>query len=97
MDYVKHVLVTTDAEGGSLRQIVNDEGFPSTSFPGGVSAAAGTARPGHGRAGSPDGADCRRRQRFSEASGSGGREPPHAAAGWRGPVATACSRRASMR
>lgn len=37
MDYVKHILVTTDADGGSLRQIVNDEGFPSTSFPGGVS------------------------------------------------------------
>jgi len=37
MDYVKHIIVTTDAEAGSLRQIVNDEGFPSTSFPGGVS------------------------------------------------------------
>lgn len=37
MDYVKHIIVTTDAESGSLRQIVNDEGFPSTSFPGGVS------------------------------------------------------------
>jgi glucose-6-phosphate isomerase len=36
VDYVKHILVTTDAEGGSLRQIVNDEGFPSTTFPGGV-------------------------------------------------------------
>jgi glucose-6-phosphate isomerase len=37
VDYVKHILVTTDPDGGSLRQIVNDEGFPSTSFPGGVS------------------------------------------------------------
>jgi len=37
MDYVKHIIVTTEADGGSLRQIVNDEGFPSTSFPGGVS------------------------------------------------------------
>ncbi|MEW6270231.1 MAG: glucose-6-phosphate isomerase [Thermodesulfobacteriota bacterium] len=36
VDYVKHILVTTDADGGSLRQIVNDEGFPSTTFPGGV-------------------------------------------------------------
>jgi len=37
VDYVKHILVTTDADGGALRQIVNDEGFPSTSFPSGVS------------------------------------------------------------
>lgn len=36
VDYVKHIIVTTDADGGALRQIVNDEGFPSTPFPGGV-------------------------------------------------------------
>lgn len=36
VDYVQHLLITTDADSGSLRQIVNDEGFPATAFPGGV-------------------------------------------------------------
>ena len=30
VDYKDHVIVTTEAERGSLRQIVNDEGFQST-------------------------------------------------------------------
>lgn len=37
VDYAKRMLVTTDADAGTLRQIVNDEGFPSTPFPPGVS------------------------------------------------------------
>lgn len=37
VEYAKRVLVTTDADDGTLRQIVNDEGFPSTAFPAGVS------------------------------------------------------------
>jgi glucose-6-phosphate isomerase len=36
VDYARHLLITTDADGGSLRQIVNDEGFTATSFPAGV-------------------------------------------------------------
>ncbi|HYC22304.1 MAG TPA: glucose-6-phosphate isomerase [Candidatus Bathyarchaeia archaeon] len=36
VDYAKHLLVTTEAESGSLRQIVNDEGFSSTNFPASV-------------------------------------------------------------
>ena len=33
VDYKRHLLVTTEKERGSLRQIVNDEGFPSLSAP----------------------------------------------------------------
>jgi glucose-6-phosphate isomerase len=36
IDYQSHVVVTTDAEGGSLRQIVNDEGFRDLAVPAGV-------------------------------------------------------------
>ena len=37
IDYQPHVIVTTDAEHGSLRQIVNDEGFRDLVVPAGVS------------------------------------------------------------
>jgi glucose-6-phosphate isomerase len=33
VDYKRHLLVTTEAQRGSLRQIVNDEGFPSLPVP----------------------------------------------------------------
>jgi glucose-6-phosphate isomerase len=33
VDYKDHVIVTTEAQRGSLRQIVNDEGFPSLAVP----------------------------------------------------------------
>ena len=33
VDYKPHLLVTTERERGSLRQIVNDEGFPSLAVP----------------------------------------------------------------
>jgi glucose-6-phosphate isomerase len=33
VDYKDHIIVTTQAQGGSLRQIVNDEGFQSLSVP----------------------------------------------------------------
>jgi len=33
VDYVKHVVLTTDAEHGALRQIVHDEGFRSLAVP----------------------------------------------------------------
>jgi glucose-6-phosphate isomerase len=33
VDYKRHLLVTTDKERGSLRQIVNDEGLPSLAAP----------------------------------------------------------------
>jgi glucose-6-phosphate isomerase len=33
VDYKRHFLVTTEKERGSLRQIVNDEGFPSLAAP----------------------------------------------------------------
>jgi len=36
IDYKSHVIVTTDATGGSLRQIVNDEGFRDLAVPAGV-------------------------------------------------------------
>jgi len=36
VDYKARVLVTTDASGGSLRQIVNDEGFRDLALPPGV-------------------------------------------------------------
>lgn len=37
IDYQSHVIVVTDAEHGSLRQIVNDEGFRDLVVPAGVS------------------------------------------------------------
>lgn len=33
VDYKRHLVVTTEAQRGSLRQIVNDEGFPSLAVP----------------------------------------------------------------
>lgn len=33
VDYTKHIIVTTDAERGALRQIVHDEGFRSLAVP----------------------------------------------------------------
>jgi glucose-6-phosphate isomerase len=36
VDYKQHVIVTTDAERGTLRQIVNDEGFRALPIPPGV-------------------------------------------------------------
>lgn len=38
VDYARHVVITTDPEGGGLRQIVNDEGFRSLAMPSGVPA-----------------------------------------------------------
>jgi glucose-6-phosphate isomerase len=36
VDYKHHLIVTTDAQRGALRQIVNDEGFRDLPIPGGV-------------------------------------------------------------
>src|SRR4029077_1023726 len=36
VDYKRHLIVTTDAKDGTLRQIVNDEGFRALSIPAGV-------------------------------------------------------------
>jgi glucose-6-phosphate isomerase len=36
VDYVKRVVITTDAEAGALRQIVHDEGFRSLPIPAGI-------------------------------------------------------------
>jgi glucose-6-phosphate isomerase len=36
VDYAKHVVVTTDAEGGALRQVIRDEGFRDLVVPAGV-------------------------------------------------------------
>jgi glucose-6-phosphate isomerase len=36
VDYKNHLIVTTDAKQGAMRQIVNDEGFRSLPIPGGV-------------------------------------------------------------
>src|SRR5262249_45130314 len=36
VDYVKRVIITTDAEHGALRQIVHDEGFRALVIPDGV-------------------------------------------------------------
>lgn len=36
VDYTRHVVITTDAETGALRQVVHDEGFRSLPIPAGV-------------------------------------------------------------
>lgn len=36
VDYSRHFVITTDADAGALRQIVNDEGFRSLSIPAGI-------------------------------------------------------------
>jgi len=36
VDYTKHVVITTDAESGALRQVVHDEGFRALPIPAGV-------------------------------------------------------------
>jgi glucose-6-phosphate isomerase len=36
VDYSRHVVITTDADAGALRQIVNDEGFRSLAIPPGI-------------------------------------------------------------
>jgi glucose-6-phosphate isomerase len=36
VDYTRHVVITTDAESGALRQVVHDEGFRSLPIPAGV-------------------------------------------------------------
>lgn len=36
VEYKRHIVVTTDQERGTLRQIVNDEGFRDLAFPAGV-------------------------------------------------------------
>ena len=41
VDYRDHVIVTTDAEHGPLRQIVNDEGFRDLALPAGTTAPPG--------------------------------------------------------
>jgi len=41
VDYKRHLLVTTEAQRGSLRQIVNDEGFPSLAVPSDVDGRFG--------------------------------------------------------
>jgi glucose-6-phosphate isomerase len=45
VDYAKHVVITTGAEAGGLRQIVNDEGFRSLAMPDGVPARYGILSP----------------------------------------------------
>ncbi|MCX8073041.1 MAG: hypothetical protein N3C12_11395 [Candidatus Binatia bacterium] len=37
VDYTRHLVVTTDADQGALRQIVHDEGFQALAIPAGVS------------------------------------------------------------
>jgi glucose-6-phosphate isomerase len=41
VDYKRHLLVTTEAHRGPLRQIVNDEGFPSIALPADVDGRFG--------------------------------------------------------
>jgi glucose-6-phosphate isomerase len=41
VDYKRHLMVTTEAQRGSLRQIVNDEGFPSLPVPADVDGRFG--------------------------------------------------------
>jgi glucose-6-phosphate isomerase len=36
VDYTRHVVITTDADAGALRQVVHDEGFRSLPIPAGV-------------------------------------------------------------
>ena len=45
VDYREHVVVTTDPERGSLRQIVNDEGFRALPIPADVRGAFGLLTP----------------------------------------------------
>ena len=45
VDYARHIVITTGAEAGGLRQIVNDEGFRSLAMPDGVPARYGVLSP----------------------------------------------------
>ena len=45
VDYARHIVITTGAEAGGLRQIVNDEGFRSLAMPDGVPARYGILSP----------------------------------------------------
>lgn len=47
VDYARHLLVTTDADAGPLRQIVKDEGLHSTEFPAGVLGHQSATSPHH--------------------------------------------------
>jgi len=45
VEYRQHFVVTTDPEHGTLRQVVNDEGFRSLSWPAGLSGQLATLSP----------------------------------------------------
>ncbi len=45
--YPRHLLLTTDADAGPLRQIVNDEGLHATEFPSGVAGHQAATSPEH--------------------------------------------------
>jgi len=47
VEYTRHLLLTTDADVGPLRQIVNDEGLHSTVFPPGVAGHQAASSPAH--------------------------------------------------
>lgn len=47
VDYTRHILLTTDADAGPLRQIVNDEGLHATVFPPGVAGHQAASSPVH--------------------------------------------------
>ncbi|MDG2303803.1 MAG: hypothetical protein P8R42_03955 [Candidatus Binatia bacterium] len=47
VEYTRHILLTTDADAGPLRQIVNDEGLHATNFPSGVAGHQAASSPAH--------------------------------------------------
>ncbi len=47
LEYARHLVVTTDAESGSLRQIVNDEGFVAMDYPAAVGGRFSVLSPVH--------------------------------------------------
>jgi glucose-6-phosphate isomerase len=47
VDYARHLLITTDAVSGALRQIVNDEGFFATDYPAAVGGRFSILSPVH--------------------------------------------------
>ena len=49
VDYKRHIIVTTDANEGAMRQIVNDEGFRDLPIPAGPATSTGSLVPAHAR------------------------------------------------
>lgn len=47
VDYVQHLLLTTDADVGPLRQITNDEGLHASPYPAGVAGHQSASSPEH--------------------------------------------------